>query len=581
MLGAVFLVGIVFSHRFIDPYESPKEVYLVIVVLAMIFLAAAGSLKRLLAIQFSITTIDLFGFLFVLYLLFRALLSGSFQPLDTSVILLFAYCALYLFLRRQKELSRFIIFALSIVVLWLVSLGTYQYFNWSGGEGAFRISGSSGNPGPYAIYLATLLPLFLGIGLSPIRKRKIVHYLSFAAIVVITFILVIASSRTSWIVGSFAVAAFLFYLLRKALHRWTLVLLCISALGFGGYFLYNLKSDSANGRFFIWQTTISMIVDAPAFGHGYHTFSKVQKDYQADYFLAHPSDHNHAMLADNSHYAFNEVLHLIAEFGFTGLLLVLLFILVSFRGTGRSTISDEDRYQIFIGKVGVAGILLGAQFFYSLHSLPVVCLLVLYLSIIANQRQPIFTLRFPRSIVLPASAITLVSVFLLFNLQIQRFRAELDWKLAYSDIRSTKNVGVLEEYTRLYPKMKHNPQFLFNYGTELSVHHQYQDSYHILNEASDLIGHSDLYLYQGINLEAMDSISSARSYFEKASLIVPSRIYPKYRLFVLLHNSRAYDKAEIIAREILDMEVKIENHVSKIVKLEMREYLQKQNKLNG
>lgn len=601
LLGAIFLVGLVFSHRFMDPYESPKEFYLVFIVLMMIFFAAVGSLKRLNAIHVSITAIDLFGFLFISYILLRALLAGSFHTLDSSLILLLIYCSVYAFLRYQNKyqekvnfqgVSPFIVYALAIVALVLVSFGVFQYFNVGGAdERVFRITGSSGNPGPFALFLASLLPLFLGIGLAANLKQKVIRYLSFLFICLIVLVLILTESRTSWIVGIFTGTAFLIYLIKdsnwirsffkKRLYRWSLLLLTISIVAFAGYFLYNLKSDSADGRFFIWRTTITMIEDAPVFGHGDKSFYSSQKDYQADYFVKHPTDFKNAMLADNSNYAFNEVLQLVAELGLAGLILAILLCLVSFRRSGEKKLSKEERYRIFVGRVGVASILLGAMFFYSLHSLPIVCMLALYLSMIANQSRSVFRIQLPRSVNLSASIIAIGSVVLLFNLQTQRLHAELDWKLAYSDLRSTQQKGVLEEYKRLYPLMKHSPQFLFNYGTELNVHHQYSDSHKILGEASGKIGHSDLYLYQGINLEALDSISSAKLYFEKAGLIVPHRIYPKYRLFVLLHNSGEFEMAEIMAKRILEMEVKIDTKVSGIVKMEMEEYLKNKSVLNG
>ncbi len=600
-LGAVFLVGAIFSHRFMDPYESPKEFYLLFMVLGMVFFAAAGGLRKLKTIRVSITAIDLLGFLFILYILFRAFLAGSFHKLDSSLILILVYCSVYVFLRRQHTnqekvtllgVPLVILYALFIVATVIVCLGLFQYYSVGGAdERIFRITGSSGNPGPLGLFLASLLPLFLGVGFYPYREQKLLRYLSFAIICLIAFILVLTRSRASWLVGFFIGTTFIIYwfrgsnrisiFLKKAVFRWSLLMLTTSIIAFAGYKVYHLKSDSADGRLFIWQTTISMIADAPVFGHGYKTFQRYQKDYQADYFLRHPSDQKNAMLADNSPYAFNEPLQMVAELGLMGFLLGIALCAASFRRNACLNLSDEAHYRIFVGRVGLAGILIGALFFYSLHSLPIVCMLVLYVSMIANLSRPVYEIQFSRQVNFAGSIFALGFVAFLFNLQGQRLVGELDWKLAYSELKSTKQIVVLEEYKRLYPVMKHSPQFLFNYGTELSVHNQYPDSFHILKEASAMISHSDLFLYQGINLEALDSTVSAKRHFEKASLIVPQRIYPKYRLFVLLHNRGDYEMAEILAQQILEMEVKIETQVSRIVKLEMKKYLEKQSTLNG
>src|SRR5690554_2346999 len=159
----------------------------------------------------------------------------------------------------------------------------------------FKTTGSFFNPGPYARYLAMIMPLALYYILDDYRvfKNKFHHacipfylrwgisLLSFCSILLV---LPATMSRAAWIaaVAGYLVASFLFLVKNKQLKtrvrhsrkRTPGVLLGVVVLSVACFIgMYHLKKDSADGRAFIWKISTRVIKDHP-FGVGLGNFPR-------------------------------------------------------------------------------------------------------------------------------------------------------------------------------------------------------------------------------------------------------------------------------------------------------------------
>lgn len=96
--------------------------------------------------------------------------------------------------------------------------------------------------------------------------------------------------------------------------------------------IYFIRRDSADGRLLIWYNTITMIKDYPLFGIGAGGWQANYMLYQAEYFLQNPNS-PYILLADNIFYTYNEFLHITAEQGIVGLVVVtwLFYALFSYK----------------------------------------------------------------------------------------------------------------------------------------------------------------------------------------------------------------------------------------------------------
>jgi HEPN domain-containing protein len=317
-----------------------------------------------------------------------------------------------------------------------------------------------------------------------------------------------------------------------------------------------------------------MIKDKPLFGHGYNSFGLFQKDYQADYFLDNISDNANAYLSDNVNFAFNEYLQIASETGIVGLVLFLgIIISVLFSFIKLRSTEKRVRHLHLISLVGIISILISGLFSYPLHSVPIVIVFIIYISIISRHSLPVYSIKIKPVIYKPA-AICLVAIsVILLSTQVKRWSGEQAWFDALQTIKTGDKDQALAEYQRIYPVMKYNAHFLFNYGAELSVLAKYVESNEILEEAEKRLNHTDLLVYKGINYESLNETQKAIESFNKAALIVPHKLYPKYRLFALYHNLGDFNKAKEMAKDIMKTDVKIENQISKSIKEQADKYI--------
>ena len=88
----------------------------------------------------------------------------------------------------------------------------------------------------------------------------------------------------------------------------------------------------------------------------------------------------------------------------------------------------------------------------------------------------------------------------------------------------------VDNYKKLYPLLKDQPAFLFEYGQCLSRTGQPETSNLILEEAARLSADPMIRNIMGKNYQTMKQYPQAESAFLKASRMVPNRLYPLYLL---------------------------------------------------
>ena len=70
---------------------------------------------------------------------------------------------------------------------------------------------------------------------------------------------------------------------------------------------FYLKKDSANGRLFMWKTSLSAIADKPLLGHGRGSFPATYGFFQEAYFSGGDFSSQEELVAGSPEYAFNDV----------------------------------------------------------------------------------------------------------------------------------------------------------------------------------------------------------------------------------------------------------------------------------
>jgi hypothetical protein len=369
--------------------------------------------------------------------------------------------------------------------------------------------------------------------------------------------------------------------LNKAISKWfrslwikvivlagIIAVLCIFAV-----YLFRFKEESASGRLFIWKVTTQMIKDKPLFGFGYDSFSASHNNYQAKFFKLHPNADKEAALADGVNYTFNEYLQTTAETGIIGL--IVLLILLGFTFYKTSIIVNADKkdvnYFLLAAKVSLMVFWIEALFSYPLRSVPNnVFFIIMLIVVSANTPMTLNTIKLQEKNRKILSFIGVILIgFFVYN-QAVKYKATREWLTAFHILHSGQKEEAVKLYEKLYPTLKYNQYFLYNYGAELSAIGNYTKSLAILKEAESRVDDPDEYIYLGNSYEGIGDIKSALKCFRQASAIMPIKFYPKYRMAQIYIKMGKTQEAVSLAKNILSMPVKVPSDAIAGIRNEMQ-----------
>lgn len=441
------------------------------------------------------------------------------------------------------------------------AIAVLQYFHYlESNHHAFSVTGTFGNPGPLGGFLA--VSLVSSIYLFYRNKEKLNPYYSvfyIALIIVITCGLILTNSRAGWLSALIGILFLFFNRYPLSGHKKILVCLIVGVFIVGLYFL---KVDSANGRLFVWLNTWEMIMDYPILGIGTGGWLANYMHYQADYYMQHPNS-AYITLADNVFYPYNEILHFVAEQGIIGFL-CLLFLFCTLLYKER----DNNR------RLEIQGVLISLIVF-ACFSYPaeVFRLQILFICIIAMIQGRELNVAISRKVVYTSvSLITLCLVFI------------SGWSFClyngiFSEIKKVKSNADISLLNTQLPFFCYNPQ-LMHYYSQLCVSNRYpiNKTLKILQSTSFIVPTCELYCDMGdIWLLKKDSIQAERCYRAAASML-PCRLVPNYKLFLLYVNYGNQEAAINIGRKILNQPVKKEGTKTLKMKAEVMRYIRESKK---
>lgn len=545
--------------------------------------------------------VDILLVLFVGFVLTCCYLTVN-TPFTTKWTLLLLLLVLFFYLRialKDKNLLFYIRLYLIITGLVEAIWGLRQLYGYAPSNHAlFKLTGSFFNSGPYSGYLAVIAPLALYyilkdkivfkrklfVGYLPYYVRFTVSTLTFVCIVLV---LPAAMSRAAWI-AMMAGCGFVFafqYLPKKQLEFYLIlqrkkIILILSivfvVIATGAVGIYQLKKDSADGRFLIWKTTLKMIPKYPL-GVGLGHFPGVYGKEQAAYFASGKASVQEELIAGNPDYAFNEYLQIIIEVGVVpALVLFLSFVLLIYMSIKRKSIAETG---------GLISLLVFASMSYPFNLLPFLIVLVFFMVLILSKKQPLKKDHFTeRGFILPRQAVftgLTVSVLILFATLYQRYPTYN----AYKEWNNLKMMGSADahpemnkDYEKLYPYLSDQIQFLFEYAQCLSKSGEFDKSNQVLEQAVKISCDPMLYNILGKNYQNLKNYKLAEQNLLLASRIVPSRIYPYFLLAKLYFEKSDKVNAIRMAKIVMLKEPKVQSTAINEMREKMRELIKKINK---
>ena len=152
----------------------------------------------------------------------------------------------------------------------------------------YPFTGSFYNPGPYACYLAVLLPIAVFAFRNTDHKLtfRMARWLGMRMALVCAILIPASLSRTAMIaavIGS-AIAYWdeLTEYIAKHKASYLIGILIAAVISAGG--LYAIKKDSADGRLVMWKVAMQAAADAPLTGTGWDNVAGAYGEAQERYF---------------------------------------------------------------------------------------------------------------------------------------------------------------------------------------------------------------------------------------------------------------------------------------------------------
>jgi O-antigen ligase len=536
------------------------------------------------------TTVDLAAALFFVWVSVSYL---CMSPVDASskylnlIYLSLLYGSLRAVLPTFRGLGVFAFAVAMLCGLWeaVVGLRQAQGFDLSG-HSLFLVTGTFFNPGPYGGCLAVMMSLALsyiarsGFMLRrQINKRSLPQVIMFwlcSAVFALSFVIFFAVMSRAAFVALTVCAAIIIFRKREWHDRIAAcltgrrkriaavaVVVAVAAVSVG---VYGAKRGSADGRRLIWRVSTGIIAEHPLAGTGYGSFGGEYADAQASYFQQRPDSPLKAV-AGSPEYGFNEYLLLGAETGVVGLALFVALMLTAACRMWRT----GNRFLY-----GLVAMAVFAFFSYPFSILPLQTLTILFLaSGAANKtKQTVRPDATGKLVSVSCCAIALLVCLMLCRVYRDKVDACRQWQ-RLRNLHGTQYYGddAVKEYAALYPMLKDNPRFLFDYGQSLAKTVQYGTSNIVMTEGTRLSSDPMFHNIIGNNHMAVGRYDLAEEAYRRAYAILPNRLYPLYKLMNLYRQTGRRECAEKVAVEIIGFTPKIESSATNDMKREAEKLL--------
>ena len=511
---------------------------------------------------------------FFLVLCLVALYSTSDFLLDETVspkwnfsilVILFGiitYCFMKLcFTGLRINSAKVVLLLLTIIALSCFSVaihGMLQFFDIVSSHGKFKIKGSFDNPAGFAVSLCAGFP----VSLYFIKKQELlIKYIAIFSCICIIAAIILSGSRAGIISSISILCCYFFKYPIKLRLRYIFVFICILISMLAT--LYLLRKDSVTGRFLIWNCTLEMIKSKPIIGYGTGGFRANYMNFQAKYFYSNP-DSDYKMIADNVKSPFNEYLLLLTNYGIMGFAFFIMITIIIIR-LFRKYQTEQGR----IAMLCLISIAIFSCFSYPL-SYPFVWIVLLtsVFIILSSYRFPALN-----SLKKEGYIIIIVIIVIAYFSFKHRLEVELQWASKARSSLKGQSDDLFNGYDSLYPYLKDNYLFLYNYAAELNYYGFFDESLIISKRCSKLWADYDLQLVIASNYFNVGQYAQSEIYYKTAAYMCPNRFVPLWGLLSIYKTTNNKLKAIEVADRILKKDIKVPSQNVNEIKGMAKEYL--------
>ena len=524
-------------------------------------------------------------------LLLMLLLFGIANNYNDSIWLFdaYSYTFIYLFARfylsHSKNVMMFFFIYTTINSI-QACIGLTQLYDLTNSNHTnFSITGTFHNPGPFAGFIASALPISFGFNLyckNKFQKIKrnykllIYYYISQLN----TFILLItipATHSRAALLGTAIACAYIFYYMKRDLINEYLNRINFNAIktiifSVGLIFivigiLYSINVRSANGRMLMWTVTWEMIKDKPIMGWKSNQFNAQYSNYQAKYFKKHPKS-EFSDVAGTPNTPFNELIYITFKYGFIGLIVTVCIISCVFY-----PIKKRFTYLI-LARSGLLCIIIFSLFSYAFDTKPIVIQMLFILACfhfhtkIKNVNK--YTFKF---------ALLMITGALIFTPKLINHTTNLyqGYKYWY-DAEELYNYEIYDQANQYFARAD---SLLINNGLLLQMHakcnlllENNEECLRLCKKAQPFRSSPYLNITMAQAYQNLNQYDQAEQLYKQAINMVPFKMYPLYLLTKLYIQKKDVTNAKYHAKKLLNKKPKINSTAVEEMKNEMKTFLE-------
>lgn len=417
-----------------------------------------------------------------------------------------------------------------------VIVGADQLINGSSRHNLYALSGTFLNPGPYSA--------FLSMGLVMSCKLRKGYWLP------VIFLILLPATWSRAALMSAAICLGIIYWNEWKPWKWQ-VAIGVTVIIAGLYFL---KKGSADGRSIIYLISLLCIAQSPIWGSGIGSFCHQYAERMSSFYIQHPSFNFQS--ADVIESAFNSLLQIGVEQGLAGMTLaaaLIILLLIKLKGKGT------------VLRMGLLCLLIFSMFSYPFDLLPYQVIFVLIAAYAASENKEAVPstkwYQLSRKFVVPITALICILTlsFFLYCHIMERKKAESDYQM----MAGVAHIDFINDYYELFPYLRNNPRYLFDFGKMLAENGRYNDSNAMLHLGTLISNDPMFYVIQGNNYCKMRLHKEAEQAYQKAFNIMPNRIYPLYRLMLLYKEKGDITRMKDMAHKVIAFNVKVASPATK------------------
>lgn len=517
--------------------------------------------------------------LFLIYILLSSIMHNQtavavpVHILCNLCILIFFVLSLFLF-QYQINLPAALPLLVMVTATFQVTIGALQYLGiLTGFHFKFIVTGLFLNPAPYAQYLSVLFVLLYTFLLFHNAKDKRWQFIIYILLLIsLVLLLVYLESRSAWlgIITSVSLVTLLYIKkynstlyskIKKKIIPGLFIGLPLLAVGL--FLLYQLKSNSANGRLLTWKVTGFMIRDHILFGVGNGNFATSYSQYQHLYFKTHTEKiQTYGWLADDVRYAFNDLLQIFAETGIIGLGLFSLLLLFFFTTIIRAyyIVTDKKHSQmLLLSLAGIVVLLIAGLFSYPFSILPLKLMFWLLIAqgfsvAIKSNTTFLKPSLWQKTFIalLPALFVSFISLF-----TIRRANALYKWgQLLTMQEQEKITSSYANSLLPLYPVLADNSSYMISLGKALYNDSNYTKSIEILSTAKKITPNKEVYYTLGHAYKRTGQFQNAEQEYLFIRFAIPNLISPNFFLTKLYFDNKKWPAFKKMADIVVSFQLK-------------------------